>query len=322
MTEEDAKVLRDKLLELVPMDGTTKGNVTLRTEWLDQEAVEKLLNGNSDDDNIALFWLTRNYWVESGTLRTGRGKGGSVARTLAEAVTVEGNATATVSMGGQATAESIGATEPESEPEALTEGVKLKEKDLYLPCAKTITQNFAPSELPVEPGKFIVGVTGLQGKRDTGGKWTRPDITVVSVRRFKFTGPYTEVFTFEVKKAGDVDIDGVHEALAHSAKATKVYYLGQVPEEELDEFLSSPLFARIQEECIRFGVGFVTFSAADDYATWSVQVPAMKHAPHPEKLEKFLHGTPGIDGSELEKLLNEAYAPTAPVPNSGSPKNA
>lgn len=319
MNEEQVKVLRDKLLALVPESGASKGNVTLKAEWLADGEVAQLLNDKSDEEKTDEFWKTRNYWIEQGKLRTGRGKGGSVAREFPEPKVVEGSAIATVSIGGHATAV---VTEPEvkgeepAEPEVPVEGApaepqKAKEKDLYEPCAKTIKENFAPSELPVEPSKFVVGITALQGKRDTGGKWTRPDITVVSVRRFKFTGPFTEVFTFEVKKAGDVDIDGVHEALAHSAQATKVFYLGQVPDAELSEFLSSPLFARIQEECIRFGVGFVTFSDPSDYATWSVQVPAMKHSPHPERMEKFLHGTPGIDGAELQKLLHEAYGGAA-----------
>ncbi len=311
MNEEQVKLLRDKLLALVPESGASKGNVTLKAEWLADVEVAQLLNDKSEEEKTDEFWKTRNYWIEQGKLRTGRGKGGSVAREFPEPKVEEGSPKATVSIGGHAVEPELDVEEG-AKPEVPVEGApaepqKAKEKDLYEPCAKTIKENFAPSELPVEPSKFVVGITALQGKRDTGGKWTRPDITVVSVRRFKFTGPYTEVFTFEVKKAGDVDIDGVHEALAHSAQATKVFYLGQVPDAELNEFLSSPLFARIQEECIRFGVGFVTFSDPSNYESWSVQVPAMKHAPHPERMEKFLHGTPGLDGDELQALLDKAY---------------
>jgi len=59
----------NKLLALIPPDGTRKGNIRLLQE-----------SGLSDDE----YWLLRNKLIEQGKVQKGRGKGGSVYRLAVE----------------------------------------------------------------------------------------------------------------------------------------------------------------------------------------------------------------------------------------------
>lgn len=82
----------------------------------------------------------------------------------------------------------------------------------------------------VNEGRFdpdpVIEVTGKQGRRKTGGKWTRPDITVVACRRFQvLSGSHLEVHTYEVKTAAGFAIDALHEARAQRRRAHRSFVL-------------------------------------------------------------------------------------------------
>src|ERR1017187_2686853 len=72
--------------------------------------------------------------------------------------------------------------------------------------------------------RFISEITASQGRRSTGGKWTRPDFTLIAVRTYSFTpGKSLEVITFEVKPDLNTALEGVFESLAHSVFAHRSY---------------------------------------------------------------------------------------------------
>jgi hypothetical protein len=74
-------------------------------------------------------------------------------------------------------------------------------------------------------------ITARQGKKATGGKWSRPDITAVSIRTFThLPNKYLDVWTFEVKSVDWLDVTAIFEAAAHGSRATRSYALLQIPE--------------------------------------------------------------------------------------------
>jgi hypothetical protein len=95
------------------------------------------------------------------------------------------------------------------------------ESSLYGPLMAQIEQNWARSEAY---DGFIVANTARLGRRLTGGSWTRPDICLVGIRKFKFIrNPVVDVVTFEVKTRTDVTVKAVLEALSHRQASTLAY---------------------------------------------------------------------------------------------------
>ena len=123
-----------------------------------------------------------------------------------------------------------------------------------------------------------------QGRRATGGTWTRPDFVVVAYKTYDYTfGRTRDIETFEVKLS-DCPIEAVFEAAAHSRFATKSHLAiqrsGQMPTE-------SDL-GRIESECHRFGVGLVLFTKAGDPSNWDFRVKPPRREPDPAYVEDFL----------------------------------
>ncbi len=55
----------------------------------------------------------------------------------------------------------------------------------------------------------------MQGRRETGGSWSRPDLALIGYRKYEFLPERVfELFSFEVKPANDVSIKGV---MAHES---------------------------------------------------------------------------------------------------------
>jgi hypothetical protein len=133
-----------------------------------------------------------------------------------------------------------------------------------------------------------VEVTARQGRRDTGGTWTRPDITVLSMRTFRhLAGKHYDVWTFEIKPFNQVDVTGVFEAASHSRCANRSFVMFHVINGESESENVSTL-NRCVEEARRFGVGLITFADPGDFGTWDVRVEAPRHEPDPEVLEEFI----------------------------------
>jgi BarA-like signal transduction histidine kinase len=109
-----------------------------------------------------------------------------------------------------------------------------------------------------------VEVTAQQGSRLTGGKWTRPDITVASSRTFPYVpGRHFDVITFEVKPQDQVNVTAIYEALAHLRAATRSYVLLHVP-----HFAKASLELIIEETCNegkQHGIGVIIVEKPGDY---------------------------------------------------------
>jgi hypothetical protein len=96
---------------------------------------------------------------------------------------------------------------------------------------------------------------------DTGGKWTRPHITLFAVRIYPYIpGKSIELVSFEIKYLGAYGVEGVFEAASHSAFTHRSYLMVQVPK----GFDDPKVLDRLDGESGSFGVGFYTFEDPED----------------------------------------------------------
>lgn len=146
LTEQQIAALEAELLALVPADDAV-GNITL---------VKRLTDAGWSPGQ---YWAIRNRLIDRAVLATGRGKGGSVRRLH------------------QRGPEAVVATVPGPAPAAED----LRERALYEPMKQVIDTSWAQDN---RLEQHIVEITAHQGARLTGGRWTRPDITLASMRTF------------------------------------------------------------------------------------------------------------------------------------------
>ena len=133
----------------------------------------------------------------------------------------------------------------------------------------------------------LVEITAKQGKRDTGGKWSRPDIAIVAMTSYLYVpGKHLDVVTFEVKGADWIDVTAVYEALAHRRAATRAYVIFHLPEDKKDKI--EPILEQVCEEAKRHGVGVIVIETLDDYETWDERVEAVRTEPAPDRLNDFV----------------------------------
>jgi hypothetical protein len=241
---------KQKLLSLVPANGTSIGNVTLREQL--REDVAKLGDRLSDED----YWLLRDALIDEGAIQQGKGKGGSVRRVVIETETAYDRAPGTVKLEGE---------------------VKLYER-----FQKAITSGYGPAN---RIKRFISEITASQGRRSTGGKWTRPDMTLIAIRTYSFTpGKRLEVITFEIKPDLDSAFEGVFEALAHSAFAHRSHLAVNISGVEGEDIPDD----RVVQECTRLGIGYITFRDPADYNTFETVISAKLTEPDPDEVDSFI----------------------------------
>jgi hypothetical protein len=247
---EDHSADRARLLALVPSDGSVIGNTALRRtlKWGEHR-----------------YWYARDSLLEEGKIARARGRGGAVRRVLAE----EGAAAETA-----AEAELVG--------EATLAYVH--EAELYLPIRNTL-ETFWAKERQIEP--LAVEVTAAQGRRRTGGRWTRPDLVSAAARTYRYLpSKYMEVVTFEVKPFDAIDVTAVYEALAHLRSATHAYVIFHVPNDQEESVKLT-----IDETCHvgrRHGVGVIVMGDPADFDTWDELEEARRVEPDPQRLDEFI----------------------------------
>ena len=199
-----------------------------------------------------LYCRIRDRLVDSGSLVRGKGKGGSVQL----------------------------AQDDETEHTAESGREVPREADLYDPLKRVLEDAWVREQ---RLGKqTLVEVTASQGSKNTGGKWSRPDIVVASLTTFPFLPQrHFDIVTFEVKTAA-VDLTAVYEALAHYRAATRSYVLAHIPH-PIDQDLT-----RIEEEAQRHGIGFIVVEDPGNHSTWDTRFEATYREPSPHDLDAFI----------------------------------
>jgi hypothetical protein len=170
-------------------------------------------------------------------------------------------------------------------PPAAEETVARKlEADLYAPVANVLREWWVPKE---DVSDYILEITANQGRRSTGGLWTRPDIVCVSACAYPYLpGRSLDLTTFEIKKTIAEGVAGVFEAAAQSVFAHRSCLIvrGVSPAQMANE----PDFPRVESECKRFGIGLILFFDPDDWQTFETIVEPRFNNPPPVQVNRFL----------------------------------
>ncbi len=246
----DLSAKEDELLAKIRERGGHAGNVTLQKE----------LGWNTDQ-----YWAIRDRLIDSGHLQLGRGRGGSVS--LVAPADLANSTTEAPLVAGV-------------ERQALAEG------ELYGPVSEVLRKDWARD---MRFRSHVVEITARQGRRDTGGTWTRPDIVVAALRVFPHVpSKFFDLITFELKSLDGISVTSVFEALSHRRAATQAYVWLHCPPEEAHKEDISIVLERIIDECRRHGVGLIVASDPAEYSSWDVQLRAVRVEPDPEFLNEFI----------------------------------
>ncbi|MCV2216542.1 hypothetical protein [Thauera sp. Sel9] len=221
------------------------------------------------------YWRTRNGLVDRGILTVARGRGGLVYRAV----------------------QPDAAADTYSSEQTVTAPLQIREEELYAPLSSVLRQEWT-REKRLE--RSIVHITARQGRRDTGGRWSRPDLVVVTQSTYPYVpGRHFDVITFEVKPSDSIDVTAVYEALAHRRAATKAYVALHVPDTDAENLKN--ILTEVYSEAKRHGVGVITFSQPEDFATWDEVVEAARMEPDPGRLNDFLVAQ--FESNQLEIIL-------------------
>ena len=126
----------------------------------------------------------------------------------------------------------------------------------------------------------ITASTGVQG----AGQWTRPDLALFNLWKHEYSTSYTlDLYSFEVKTENGCDLTGVHEALAHTRSVHYSYLTWHYPSKNFDD----PKFKIIEENCLAYGVGLITFGA-DDPRTFIIHHNARRIEPDAALVSEFI----------------------------------
>lgn len=207
-----------------------------------------------------VYWTAVGRLVNEGVVIRTRGKGGSVRL-----------------------------VEQGAEPERASAKEKQKhrrpEAELYVPVATTLRDWWVPQEANLR--ESIVEITAHQGRRQTGGFWTRPDITVLGIVAHPYLpGRDLSISTFEIKKSIDEGIQGIYETAAHQAFAHQSFLLINVLADE--SINDDDAFERVKSEANRFGIGVIVFTDPSDWKTFEIITEAQFRAPNPALVNQFI----------------------------------
>ncbi len=245
--DQDEADKRNFLKDLKDL-GSSAGNKTLREK----------LGWESDK-----YWRVQNLLVDDDKIEKGRGKGGSVTLKLDEHVVGDAK--------NQTTGEAIGLDQ------------RTAERDLYEPIKRVLSTAWVRAQ---GFDNSVVEITAHQGARNTGGTWTRPDVSVVAVKSFVFF-PETvfDVVTFEVKPSDDITVSGVFEAISHREASTQAYVIYHSEDEKFEKAAEA---TRIIEVSKRYGIGVIVAADPENYDEWTEKLPAERQFPNAAKLDAFI----------------------------------
>lgn len=153
-----------------------------------------------------------------------------------------------------------------------------REIEHYQPALNEILENWTE-----QPGFTHVfgSITGMQGRRATGGRWSRPDIVLCTISDWLFSSrPEGDVRTIEVKRFEATDVVAVYEAVSHKARSHYAYLLIVNFPAELNDDQQKD-FDLILSTAGQHGIGVITAVDTSDWGTWEFQLyPTRSSADH------------------------------------------
>lgn len=248
-----------RLFIVIPEDGTSVGNVTARSKV-------GFAKGR--------YRTAKDGLLDKHLIVRARGGGGAIKR----AAVAEGSDIEIDHVNGVATVKP-----------------PVAESKLYAPLLKTLSGSWGEDRgfTPIT----IEDVANL-GRRETGGKWTRPDLVTVGVTVFDFVPTVLfDVITFEVKPADQVNVIAVYEALSHRRAATHAFVLIHVPSVLSDSMKKN--VGVVVKTAAEHGIGVITFAEPDDYESWNTRVDAVRVDSPAEQVNSFVQRNISLEGQLL-----------------------
>jgi len=155
----------------------------------------------------------------------------------------------------------------------------------YEACMQAICQQWRRDNY--EDSEFHVENTS---SRDTKivGPWTRPDLTLISHKKFPCTiGEEFDVVTFEVKRPDAANVLAVFEALSHATAATRAYVVFPLSRKRWRK-INEEQAQRVEDECSRHGVGLIMVKEPANDPKVDYVIPAAKREIDHQKCSDFL----------------------------------
>ena len=247
------------------------------------KALRDRLGWSADTDR---YWQAHSRAIDSGQVVSGRGKGGSV---LLISVDEESTSEAENADSGQDFAGPTGGI------------VRVRERDLYSGAFRVIESNWVKS---ANYDDHRAEITASKGRAATGGKWTRPDISIIATKAYPFLpNRIFDIITFEIKPNGQTTVEGVFEALSHQHFANRAYVIFQ-----LDDTVVAENFAEKMKDADRIlgiarkhGVGVIVATSIGDWESWDELVPAKRVSPDPEQANRFIASS--FSKESLDQLI-------------------
>ncbi|MFO0560254.1 MAG: hypothetical protein U0269_19715 [Polyangiales bacterium] len=254
----------ERFMRLLDVSGAMRTNAEVRAE----------LGLDGDHDK---YWLLLRSLIEQGLVRVGRGRGGKVGRVIKDSA--EESSVAAPIIPSSPSASTTDAGQANSPTTIESSWYPFVERGLRGDWSKS--RGF---------DEVLVAATHSLGSKKTGGRWTRPDLLVLSKQRFRL--PPSVVFeshSFEVKPPGQWTVLGAHEASAHGRYFTRPYLLlgSLILEDDLVEDDRRALDA-CYDECARLGVGLVVVYPGFGFDDWDWLLEPQRHTPAPEDVESAL----------------------------------
>jgi hypothetical protein len=155
---------------------------------------------------------------------------------------------------------------------------------------------------PYRGNDRVIANTARGGKRN--GKWSQPDLTLVALQRLPLQKRIEiELFTFELKRCNESDVDSVFEAVAHTRYAHYAYLAWHRPRDGQSKKSKQQ---DVEANCRAHGIGLIIFSDPKMSASYEIVLAPTRKNPHPVDVEQFLSDRfKADDYNALVKRLSE-----------------
>lgn len=137
---------------------------------------------------------------------------------------------------------------------------------------------------PYRGDRKVIANTARGGPK--AGKWTQPDLTLVAIQRLSIQKRIElELFSFELKRENDSDVDSVFEAVAHTRYAHYAYLAWHQPSLNV---IAKDKQRDVEGNCRTHGIGLIVFSEPLLPASYLVVLTPARKTPHPYDVEEYL----------------------------------
>jgi hypothetical protein len=194
--------------------------------------------------------------------------------------------------------------EDTSQP-STSPGSRARERALYKPLKEALRHWWLEDRFQKADGEERYVEVAITANASTGlGKWSAPDLTIVSRTTCEFAWSHDfEVITIEVKQGlRELSLESAYEAVAHRRLGTKAFLLVVDPNakslsdsvresQDAAQQRSRPDSARFRDviKVLRSnGVGLVVARNENDRATWEEWMRSERSPPNPRWIHRLL----------------------------------